>query len=184
VLPDRGEGASNVVYVDDVIDAMLLAATRAEAVGERFLISGPAPITWAEFYEGMAEAIGAGGPEYVPADAIAGDAGIMPRVVGLLSDPVRVLRTLWQVPQGRKLLELCLRALPETARDTAQRQLTLPQARWRHFRHLPDRKFMQSRATISTDQARRLLGYEPKFDFAAGMRPTALYLQQKARLSS
>ncbi len=48
VLPDRGEGICNAVYVDDVVDAMILAAKNPAAVGQRFLVSGE-PITWAQF---------------------------------------------------------------------------------------------------------------------------------------
>ncbi len=48
-LPRYGQGICNLVYVDDVVNAMLLCATHPAALGERFLVSGAA-ITWAEFY--------------------------------------------------------------------------------------------------------------------------------------
>jgi nucleoside-diphosphate-sugar epimerase len=40
VLPDQREGICNAVYVDDVVDAMILAAKNPAAVGQRFLVSG------------------------------------------------------------------------------------------------------------------------------------------------
>jgi nucleoside-diphosphate-sugar epimerase len=49
VLVDEGQGCCNTVYVDDVVQAMVLAATKDEAIGEVFLISGE-PVTWSEFY--------------------------------------------------------------------------------------------------------------------------------------
>ncbi|NJN58282.1 MAG: NAD-dependent epimerase/dehydratase family protein [Leptolyngbyaceae cyanobacterium SL_5_9] len=49
VLVDEGQGCCNTVYVDDVVLAMVLAATKEEAIGEVFLISGE-PVTWREFY--------------------------------------------------------------------------------------------------------------------------------------
>lgn len=48
-LPRQGMGICNLVYVDDVVEAMLLCATHSAAVGERFLVSGQA-ITWRAFY--------------------------------------------------------------------------------------------------------------------------------------
>jgi nucleoside-diphosphate-sugar epimerase len=49
-LIDGGDGLANPVYVDDVADALLLAAVRDEAVGEAFLVSSGERVTWREFY--------------------------------------------------------------------------------------------------------------------------------------
>ena len=50
VLPDRGEGLCNALYIDDLVDGMILAAMAPDAIGERFIISGPEPITWGAFF--------------------------------------------------------------------------------------------------------------------------------------
>ena len=56
VLPEAGRGLCNAVHVDDVAAAILLAVTAPDAVlaGEGdvpcFLVSGPEPVTWAQFY--------------------------------------------------------------------------------------------------------------------------------------
>ncbi|HVN87211.1 MAG TPA: NAD-dependent epimerase/dehydratase family protein [Candidatus Binatia bacterium] len=47
-LIDGGKGLANLVYVDDLVDAMWLAA-RQPVAGEAFLISGPQPVTWREY---------------------------------------------------------------------------------------------------------------------------------------
>jgi nucleoside-diphosphate-sugar epimerase len=49
-LIDGGEGVANAVYVDDLVSAMLLAATRDGVVGEAFLVSGPESESWRAFY--------------------------------------------------------------------------------------------------------------------------------------
>ena len=41
VLPDPGEGLCNAVYIDDLVDGFILAATHPAAIGERFILSGP-----------------------------------------------------------------------------------------------------------------------------------------------
>ncbi len=49
ILVNGGVGICNLVYVDDAVSALLLAATNDRAHGERFFISGPEHPTWAEF---------------------------------------------------------------------------------------------------------------------------------------
>jgi len=177
VLPDAGEGACNAVYVDDVVNAMLLAATRPEAVNARFLISGPRPVTWSRFYEQMASAIGAEGPQYLPAAAIAARNGRLGKLRRLATDPDRLLRRLATTGVAGRLLQ----ALPRDAAGAVRARLDVPHTRLPGRVHLPDVGFMQSRAVISSAKARRILGYEPQFDFSAGMVPTARYLAEYGR---
>ena len=49
-LINGGSGVCNAVYVDDLVDAMLLAATADGVVGRAFLISSGERATWREFY--------------------------------------------------------------------------------------------------------------------------------------
>jgi nucleoside-diphosphate-sugar epimerase len=48
VLVDAGRGLINLVYVDDLVDCLLLGAAEPTADGEVFIANG-APITWAEY---------------------------------------------------------------------------------------------------------------------------------------
>jgi nucleoside-diphosphate-sugar epimerase len=56
-LIDGGRGLANLVYVEDLVDAMWSAAT-APASGEAFLISGASPITWREYLAYFADMCG------------------------------------------------------------------------------------------------------------------------------
>ena len=58
VLANGGDGMCNAVYVDDVVAALLLAASRPEAVGQVFLISAESPITWKDFYAAYEDMLG------------------------------------------------------------------------------------------------------------------------------
>ncbi len=49
-LADGGAGVCNPVYVDDVVQAMLRAVDSPRAAGQSYLISGPQPTTWREYY--------------------------------------------------------------------------------------------------------------------------------------
>ncbi|HEV3228971.1 MAG TPA: GMC family oxidoreductase [Solirubrobacteraceae bacterium] len=180
VLPGAGEGVCNAVYVDDVVNAMILAATRPEAVGARFLISGPRPVTWSRFYEQVAAAIGADGPRYLPAEMIAWRDGRLGKLRELATDPNRLLRRLAQTGIGDRVLTIGLRALPQETAGAVRTRLHVRHTRLPGKVHLPDVDFMQSRAVVSSDKARRMIGYEPQFDFSAGMVPTARYLAEYA----
>ena len=180
VLPDDGEGACNAVYVDDVVSGMILAAEQPAAVGQRFLISGPEPTTWRRFYEGFAQAIGAKGPQFRPAAALAREAGKTRRIIRLATDPGDVMRRVARIGPCRKVLDACLGALPHESRTMAQVELFGPVTRRRGRVHLPNighLGFLRCRATIMSSKARRELGYAPVYDLDAGMVPTGQYLR-------
>jgi len=181
VLPDRGEGRCNVVYVDDVVSAMILAAEHPGAIGERFLISGPGATTWGQFYGEIARAIGANGPSYWPAEQIMTAASKARKLVRLVGRPELAIRRIAQVPPVRKLVQTGLNALPLRLRRAAKDWFLRPASCWRDYVHVPlpgDLQLLQSRATIDVGKARRILGYAPQFDFAAGMVPTSRFLQK------
>jgi len=52
-LVNGGEGLCNAIYIDDLVDGMLLAAETPAAVGEVFLISGEEPVPWKDFLPGV-----------------------------------------------------------------------------------------------------------------------------------
>ena len=58
VLPHKGSGICNAVYVDDVITAILRAVVTPGAYGNRFLINGPELVTWLDFYREYEKMVG------------------------------------------------------------------------------------------------------------------------------
>jgi nucleoside-diphosphate-sugar epimerase len=65
-LIDGGMGLANLIHVDDLVDAMLVAAERPGVAGEAFLMSGPAPVTWREYIGHFARMCGKPLPPSVP----------------------------------------------------------------------------------------------------------------------
>ncbi len=180
VLPDRGEGVCNALFVDDLVDALLLAATRPDAVGERFIVSGPDAVTWSEFYETFARAVGAKGPEYWPRNVIEKrKSGLRNKLRVAVSDPKKVVRIARRVPGLRQALDLSWRTLPGGLRAAAENRFN-PKSRPVGQLHVPDLKqlrFLAAKPAVDSGKARRLIGYHPRFDFQSGMAPTARYLQ-------
>jgi nucleoside-diphosphate-sugar epimerase len=181
VLPDSGEGMCNAVYVDDVAGAMLLAATNPGAVGQRYLISGAAPVTWRAFYEGIARAIDARGPECWPEARITREGSAARRLIHVLAHPTHVVRKIARSGPGRRLTGISLRLLPPRLQRRAQEWVALPVSRWRGRTHLPAPghcEFLQSRMVVSSAKAHEQLGYVAAFGFEEGMVPTAAFLER------
>jgi nucleoside-diphosphate-sugar epimerase len=65
-LVDGGEGLANLVYVDDLVDAMWAAAQKPGVGGEAFLISGAEPVTWRRYIGAFARMCGKPLPRSVP----------------------------------------------------------------------------------------------------------------------
>jgi len=59
VLPNGGAGTCNAVYIDDVVQAIIRAATEPDVDGEVMLVSGPEAISWGDYYKAYKRMIGA-----------------------------------------------------------------------------------------------------------------------------
>ena len=57
-LINDGEGICNCVYIDNLVHAIYLSATKSGIDGNAFLISDKEKVTWLEFYRVLAEALG------------------------------------------------------------------------------------------------------------------------------
>lgn len=58
----HGRGMLNLVYVDDVVDAVLLAASSPDAANQSFLISGEPPVSAGEYFTRLAQMCGKPSP--------------------------------------------------------------------------------------------------------------------------
>lgn len=159
-LPHRGSGLCNAVYVDDVVAALLLAAESDVALGEMFLVSGSAPVTWREFYGAFEKMTG--------------------RTTIVEFDEQQFELEKRRQKGNRSLLRripraLARRATPDFLKALAKKTLSSTSSSDDLPLFLPDGTtlaLLAARTHIRIDKARRLLGYEPAFDLARGMALT------------
>lgn len=169
VLPD--EGLCNAVYVDDVCQAIIAALTAPLPSGERILVSGPAPVAWKDFYAAYQNILGVDALRTRPANAW--PAGAVEEGDGTTLD-ARAF------PSRKRLKSLVARMLG--ARGGTRLNMAVSYARslvMGRGAHVPagaKLALFQARCDIRIDKARRLLGYEPRFDLQLGMRMTAPYV--------
>jgi nucleoside-diphosphate-sugar epimerase len=172
VLPGEGEGFCNAVYVDDVVSAIFGAAVSNRAEGKRVLVSGSNPVTWREFFTSYEQILGVESLDFMPADEIARAAASSgPSAVArrLTRDPHRILDYGWAKVLYWKVKQL----LGEKTWSKIQR--TIPP----HV-SMPDAERLAlyaSRASVDVGRAREVLGWEPQFDLARGMRFTGDFIR-------
>jgi len=126
VLVNGGEGSSNLIYIDDLVDGMLLAAAKPAAIGEVFNLSGESPLTWKEFYRSYEK---------------------------LLDKRSTIAMTVDEV------------------RECARKEDAVSQPFRVHSEHML--AFYAAKPRFRIDKAKRLLGFQPVFDFERGMELTA-----------
>ena len=59
LLVDRGRAIAGLVYVDNLVDAIMLALRAPEARGETFNVTDGLPVTWKQYTDSLAAGIGA-----------------------------------------------------------------------------------------------------------------------------
>lgn len=168
VLADNGKGVCNAVYIDDVVDAHLLAAVRPEAAGQAFLISGEKPVTWREFYAAYEEMLG------VKAVVTRSDEEIAEHIhkEKFYHSRLGQFRAkLGQAIQG-------VRTSPGNSKASAGSAVTFPvkpPPKWVYMPNEDAVKRFKNRTSIDISKARTLIGYQPNFDLKRGMRYTRLW---------
>ncbi len=166
-LVNRGRGVCNSIYVDNVVYAIRLALTTADADGESFLIGDREEITWSDFYRPVAEALGftlQALPEAVPAetyrtwpDRVESVLGSKPSLAVLSVFPDR-----WRRAARAALNTLWNDSPPVDAPPRASLEMTLLQ---------------QCRYKLPHTKAERILNYVPPVDFREASRRTVGWLR-------
>ena len=191
-LANGGSGLCNAVYIDDVVDALILAATRDNVEGEKFLISGSGPVSWREFYScfeailGVDSTVAMAEKEIIQAiserrrknkpivllmNALRGNPEFRQLIINLpvISQVFKVVRRcssdkLWNNVKGQ-FVETNDGASYSSS-DTVL-PLTLPSKE--------QLDLFVSTTTVCIDKAKRLLNYTPKFGLSEGMRLTGAW---------
>ena len=196
ILVNGGDGFCNPVYIDDVINAMLLAAVRDEAIGEAFLISGEEPVTWRDFFERYARMIGSAEMVNMSADEIlkayraqkrGRKKGVLRETLCILRETPSVRRRLLQTSEGAMLRRVAKSLVPprlqeslgkwlrRQVRSDAEMDRKATASKTEKPVHLMSPEAMQlyvPKISVRIEKAKRLLGYQPAFDLESGMELT------------
>lgn len=180
VLVDEGRGISNAVYVDDVIQAMILAAEAAGPEPDTFIVKGPDSVPWKAFYEAYEAMLGFSSTTSMSLREVRAHKAKMQRdaILGAAPSAIRVLKAdpgfkflAGQLPLAKGAWRLvgsrfAKREAPGPALATGGGQapggrlIPLPDMMWGYY---------ASRTEFSIRRARDVLGFAPQFTMQAGM---------------
>ena len=162
-LQTVGEGSCNLLYVDDLITAILTCLIQERAVGEAFNVNGPEVITWNEFYR---------------------------RLNIALELPPLQERHAWQtrfLSYGMQPVRFGAGVLLRNARGMIDRLYMKHDSARELFRQSkgalqviprPDELRLYSRrAVYSPEKAGRLIGYSPSVSVEEGLKRTGAWLR-------
>jgi nucleoside-diphosphate-sugar epimerase len=190
ILVNGGVGICNVVYVDDAVTALFLAATNDRAHGERFLISGPEHPTWAQFVGAFEAMLGVQRTVSLSErDALclwqrsSRWRSFVPEALRAIQSDPRLRERFLAASEAMAARRIATGLLPSSLVDALRAAVSV-QDRPNADDELPIRALspwvVRNRARqgrVSIEKAHRILGYTPVFTLSHGMGLT----QQWAR---
>jgi len=188
-LVNGGDGICNAVYVDDVVDAMILAAERPDVAGEVFLVSAEEPVTWKGFYRALEGAVGVESTVEMSEAEVRALVKEKQRRGRFSSRVKRRLRSpgTWSLLGQLAAVRAAMKLVPNAVlASAAERWLETEDSKAKGAGpsgrrvQLPNEgaiKIETSKARARIDKAKRQLGYSPRFDLERGMEVTRRYLE-------
>ena len=196
ILVNGGQGLCNAVYIDDLVQAILLSIKENEAAGETFLISAAEPVTWRTFFEhyeqilgfsstvsmSAAEAIDYYRQQAQPRRSILRESIEIIRENPLILDRIVTTREVAGFMKAAGFL------VPKPVRESLKGKIltngkngsesiaTKPEKPLLPLDPLTVRMYA-AKTRVRIDKARRLLGYRPAFDLSSGMNVTEQWLR-------
>jgi nucleoside-diphosphate-sugar epimerase len=192
IMVEGGSGLCNAVYIDEVIQAMLLAATKEEAVGHAFLISSKEPVTWRDFYGAYEQMLGVKSTISMSLDEIKDfnrrykrEHRTINQVRKALREHPSILHGVLQLPAVNKLYQIGGKMLPDPLWNSIKDAfVTKNEDKARHILEKPilpmtnsQIDFYCTRANVKIDKAKRLLMYQPNYNLEQGMELTEEWLR-------
>jgi nucleoside-diphosphate-sugar epimerase len=166
-LVDDGLGACHAVYVDNLVDAILLAGVTPGIDGEVFLISDGQPCTWGDFFMAYARMVGVNSLPSVSSKRIASHP--LRRVQRFLTG---IHDELGRVPRPEPIRTFC-RGSRYILRKV--RRLLGPTPIFRDW----DLIKYGRHGGLNISNAKERLGYLPRIPRDAGMRQVELWLRDQ-----
>jgi nucleoside-diphosphate-sugar epimerase len=190
ILVNGGDGFANIVFIDDLVDAMLRAAVKKAAVGEAFLISSDHPVKWSELYGRYESMLGISSTVNMSAAAAKALYGTRNRNRGIIRETMKILQdepsTCRRILNTRELsfLRKILRTyMPAKIHEklkngvglsgpTEPARIVTQQDKPIHAWHPALVEFLAAKTRVCIDKAQKILGYKPAYDFDSGMKMT------------
>lgn len=164
VFEDCGEGIANLIYIDDLVQGILLSLGNPEAAGETFSINGPNQPTWNEYFTMFNQRLG-----LPPLKKIAkGKSKFKTRMMDSLGTVTSFIKSKFE----DKLMEIYLQGGP------ASRWMKRVKSALDSTPSSNELNDLYSRQIVYDDtKIRSLLNYSPQFDLERGLASTVQWMR-------
>ena len=194
ILVNGGTGICNAIYIDDVIQAILLAAIVEDAIGESFLISGEDLITWKEFFSSFEKIMGFNSTIKMNFDEIRKfnqyykkEHNSFSQIKSLLHRNPQLITGFFTLPLTNALIKPLLFFIPRSvivnlrtcligsrsssnASSSESIKETIPLTNYQIY-------FFNSHTRVKIDKAKEKLGFSPRYRFNTGMELVRSWLR-------
>src|SRR6266516_4022110 len=168
-LPEAScRGTCNLLYVDDLVAAIVLALRTDRAVGEAFNVNGSERVTWNQYFRALGEALGAG--------LIHRQGALAARAGAWLLQPVRASAHFLLAHQRDRIMALHERYRP------VRRFLRRAESLMRRVPATGEFGLYRRAAFYVTGKAQSILGYQPTFTMARGIAVSVAWLRHEGYL--
>jgi nucleoside-diphosphate-sugar epimerase len=158
------DGWCNPIYIDDLIQGLLLCAEKKEAVGQTFILSGENVIIWNDYFQAYNELGG------LPEIKVSNKANIYLKT--LLSYPLK-----WSLKLGRKYFEKTLFDIYQEMQRKYPGLTRKMDSLFRGSIQPEEFKFFTQKSKFSIKKAQSVLGYNPEYSFEKGIEITGKWLK-------
>lgn len=186
ILVNGGNGIANFIYVDNLIDAVLLAMDKGAGDGEAFILVDDERLTWQDVYQRYAEMMSAYPPfqsmsaEEIEAMRKTGQPSafnqwvVMPWQIALevaryAFRPPEIRRTIRQIPWIKFVTKLVPGRIKDLVKgENKSRATTLACATRLNQIRLPTKDMVElyaSQSRFSNEKIKRILGYTQRITF-------------------
>jgi len=157
------QGTCNLVYVDDLVAAIMLALGRKEAAGEAFNVNGEERLTWWQYLNDLSRAI--------DRPPLNGGHRLARRVRAAALAPVRTT--------ARRMLDRFQKPIMAVYQRSpvAQRLMRGVESAIRRTPSPAEYRLFRRNVFLPVDKARELLGYRSQFPVSRGLALSASWLR-------
>jgi nucleoside-diphosphate-sugar epimerase len=170
VPQDAAQGTCNLVYVDDLVGAIIAALEKSSAPGEAFNINGPERPSWNEYFMALNRALELPPLQYAPPARA--------RLASRVMEPVR-----YGAKLALRRLKPQIMALYQRS-ELARKFMKAAETRVRNTPNANELEALGRRVSFSCKKAERVLGYQARFPMDLALPLTAAWLRASGFVGS
>jgi len=191
ILVENGKGLCNAVFIEDLIQALILATVKERAIGEAFLISAEKPVTWWDFYKAYEKMIGDESTISMNLEEIRQfnkiyreERKTINQIKKACKKHPDILRGIFHLPAVNQFYKISKAIVPKSIINRVKEnfigknEMDIQNKIEKPIFPMTQKEinYYSAKTYVKIDKAKNLLGYQPKYDLKQGMELTKDWL--------